>query len=77
MYLLEINNFYILDGQHRIKAIKELLKKHLFSCKIRVDLYDTDSYDNMIKVLKDINSTYPLQIENKILGNINNILTFL
>lgn len=70
------NNFYILDGQHRIKAIKELLKKHLFSCKIRVDLYDTDSYDNMIKVLKDINSTYPLQIENKILGNINNILTF-
>jgi len=70
------NNFYILDGQHRIKAIKELLKKYVFSCKIRIDLYYTNNYDNMIKVLKDINSTCPLQIENKIIGNINDILTF-
>jgi hypothetical protein len=70
------NNFYILDGQHRLKAIKELLKKYNFSCEIRIDLYNTDNYDNMIKILKDINSTYPLLVENKIIENINNILIF-
>ena len=71
------NNFYIIDGQHRIKAVQELLKKYIFSCKIRVDLYYTNNYNDMIQVLTDINSTFPLNIENKLLSNINNILTYM
>jgi len=69
------NNFYIIDGQHRTKAVQELLKDYVFTCKIRVDLYYTNNYDDMIKVLSDINSTFPLNIENELLSTINNILT--
>lgn len=71
------NNFYILDGQHRIKALETLIKDYTFDCKIRVDLYMVDSYDEMIKILSEINTTNPLDIESLLMGNISGILAYI
>ena len=76
-YLKTLATLFILIGFYKPDNIQELLKKYIFSCKIRVDLYYTNNYNDMIQVLTDINSTFPLNIENKLLSNINNILTYM
>jgi hypothetical protein len=71
------NNFYIMDGQHRIKALLRLDKEYEFECILRVDLYIVNEHDEMIKILSEINTTNPLDIESLLMGNISSILAYI
>ena len=71
------NNYFIIDGQHRIKAIQELNKKYIFDCKFRLDVYYPKDYEEMLDILSIINYSKPLDIEHILNKTINDILTFM
>ena len=71
------SNYFIIDGQHRIKAIQELNNKYIFDCKFRLDIYNPKDYDEMLGILSIINYSKPLDIENILNKTINDILTFI
>lgn len=71
------NKYFIIDGQHRIKAIKELTKNYEFDCKLRVDLYYPKNYEDMLNILSVINYSKPLDINSIFNTIINDILTFI
>ncbi|ULY68459.1 hypothetical protein [Chlorella virus XW01] len=65
------NKFYILDGQHRIKAIKELLKYKKIKVKITLNLYIVNERKELLILIDKINSSlllsFDLNISNDIL----------
>tara|TARA_B110000971_G_C19968450_1_gene481391 strand:- start:325 stop:1371 length:1047 start_codon:yes stop_codon:yes gene_type:complete len=69
------NNFLVLDGQHRIKALEKLMNEYNFDCKIRIDLYITNDYKENINILRSINTTNPLKVNDDIQLMLNDILT--
>lgn len=71
------NNLYILDGQHRREAILLLQKKYEFNCDIRFDIYEINTFDNMVKILKELNTAYPIDIDKLINNNIILIIDFM
>ena len=65
------NKFYILDGQHRIKAIKELLKEKNVKVKINLNLYIVSQRKELLTLIDNINKslllTFDVNISNDIL----------
>ena len=55
----EQGNYYLIDGQHRYKALEQIKNKHLIKDVI-VNIYNVNSEEEIIKLFKDINNTKPL-----------------
>ena len=70
------NNFFIYDGQHRIKAMKKILNENVydFTCMVHINLFFPNSYNNMLDTIKKINSSKPLDINTYINNNISEII---
>lgn len=71
------NNFLIIDGQHRIKAIKELMNTYNFDCNIRIDIFYPENYEIMVKLIKKINYILPIDINKIFENNIHDIIKFI
>jgi len=76
------NKLYIIDGQHRIKAMRKLFKKYknidnrINDVTFRVDLIDVNTYEDMIDILKMINTIVQLDIESLKIQAKNDIRIF-
>jgi hypothetical protein len=70
---------YVIDGQHRTKAMQRLsikFKNQLDNVRFRVDLIRVEQYEDMIYIIKQINNVVQLDIEALKLRAKNDIREF-
>jgi len=58
-YLINEKKYYIIDGQHRYTALKDIKKKHLIK-DVVVNIYTVEQEQDIVQLFKDINNTKPL-----------------
>lgn len=73
------NELFVIDGQHRIKAMQKLYQKYnhkIDHIKFRMDLINVNTYEDMIIILKKINTIVQLDIESLKIKAKNDIRNF-